>query len=106
MRKVIFTINDDLYLRDDLKRQNPKITQEQIDNIMVNLPCFRAVFTLYGSERSHLADHYELLTESGETNVNKLNGYQRGIVINECYQYFEGKINNPFGVIKIEELTI
>ena len=39
-------------------------------------------------------------------NVNDLNSYQNGCIINECHAYFEGRNDKPFGVVDIKEEVI
>ena len=105
MRKVTFIIDDEKYFRKEFKRQNPQLTENQIDDILSDIVSFKAVLTLYGECKS--LDRYELTDENGnQMNINNLNGYQKGVIINDCYAYFEGKsyFNNseqPCGVIKI-----
>ena len=105
MRKVTFIIDDEKYFRKEFKRQNPQLTENQIDDILSDIVSFKAVLTLYGEDKS--LDRYELTDENGnQMNINNLNGYQKGVIINDCYAYFEGKsyFNNseqPCGVIKI-----
>ena len=105
MRKVTFIIDDEQYFRNEFKRQNPQLTENQIDDILSDIVSFKAVLTLYGECKS--LDRYELTDENGnQMNINNLNGYQKGVIINDCYAYFERKsyFNNseqPCGVIKI-----
>ena len=105
MRKVTFIIDDEQYFRNEFKRQNPQLTENQIDDILSDIVSFKAVLTLYGEGKS--LDRYELTDENGnQMNINNLNGYQKGVIINDCYAYFERKsyFNNseqPCGVIKI-----
>lgn len=105
MRKVTFIIDDKQYFENDFKRQNPQLTENQIDDILSDIVSFKAVLTLYGEEKS--LDRYELTDKNGnQMSMNDLNGYQKGVIINDCYAYFEGKsyFNNgehPCGVIQI-----
>ena len=105
MRKVTFIIDDKQYFRNDLKCQNPQLTENQIDYIVSDVISFKAVLTLYGEGKS--INRYELTDENeNQMKINDLNGYQKGVIINDCYAYFEGKsyFNNneqPCGVIKI-----
>ena len=105
MRKVTFIIDDNQYFKNDFKRQNPQLTENQIDDILSDTEAFKAIFTLYGEGKN--INRYELTDENGnQTNINDLNGYQKGVIINDCYAYFEGKsyFNNseqPCGVIQI-----
>ena len=105
MRKVTFIIDDEQYFRKEFKRQNPQLTENQIDDILSDTVSFKAVLTLYGEGK--ILNRYELTDENGnQMRINDLNGYQKGVIINDCYAYFEGKsyFNNneqPCGVIKI-----
>lgn len=104
-RKVTFTIDDSQYLRNELKRNN--LTDKEIDEIfaMGTLSEFKGTFTLYG--RGITEDRYELFNANGEKmNVNDLNSYQNGCIINECHAYFEGRNDKPFGVVDIKEEVI
>lgn len=101
MRKVTFIIDDKQYFRNDLKCQNPQLTENQIDYIVSDIISFKAVLTLYGEGKS--INRYELTDENeNQMKINDLNGYQKGVIINECYAYFEGNNSEqPCGVIKI-----
>ncbi len=105
MRKVKFVIDDDCYFRQEFKKENPKLTEKQINNILSNATPFRAILTLYGNNK--YPDKYHLTDDDGnKININDLNGYQKGIIISDCHAYFEGRTsfnggNKPCGVIKI-----
>lgn len=105
MRKITFIIDDEKYFRNEFELQNPQLTENQIDDILSDIVSFKAVLTLYGEGKS--LNRYELTDENGnQMSINDLNGYQKGVIINDCYAYFEGKsyFNNseqPCGVIKI-----
>lgn len=93
MRKIIFTINDAEYFR----KEYPQLTFTDADT-------FKATYLLIGEKQP---DKYEITDYDGkEICIDDLNGYQRGIILCECVKYFEGKIKNPYGVVKIEETTI
>ena len=108
MSKVKFIIDDEKFLRDDLKRQSPEITENQIEDILSDIIPFKAIFTLY-STNGNYSDRYELTDFDGnKMNINSLNGYQRGLILSDCYSYFENRPyqNNadiPCGVIEIIE---
>lgn len=51
MRKVKFVIDDDCYFRQEFKKENPKLTEKQINNILSNATPFRAILTLYGNNK-------------------------------------------------------
>lgn len=105
MRKVIFKIDDKEYFRRDLKRQN--CTESQIEDILKELKNFKAIYTLYGNEKQ--VDRYELTDQDGnKININDLNGYEKGVVLNDCYAYFVGgkyhsNTDHPCGVVGILE---
>ncbi|MFQ7208565.1 MAG: hypothetical protein ACLRPZ_03875 [Coprococcus sp.] len=108
MRKVIFKIDDKEYLRRDLKRQN--CTGSQAEDILKNLNNFKAIYTLYGNKKQ--VDRYELTDYDGnKININDLNGYEKGVVLNDCYAYFVGEkycfdSDKPCGVVDIVEEEI
>jgi hypothetical protein len=103
MRKLTFIIDDlasmrELY-KDDLTEEFAKDREP-----------FKVIYSLVGNK---YPGRYELHDMNGnKLNVNDLNGYQRGCIINDCYKYFSGKGNycfgtvKPFGVISITEETI
>lgn len=105
MRKVIFKIDDKEYFRRDLKRQN--CTESQTEDILKGLGNFKAIYTLYGNEKQ--VDRYELTDQDGnKININDLNGYEKGVVLNDCYAYFVGRkyhsnADHPCGVVDIVE---
>lgn len=108
MRKVIFKIDDKEYFRRDLKRQN--CTESQTEDILKDLKNFKAIYTLYGEEKQ--VDRYELTDYDGnKININDLNGYEKGVVLNDCYAYFTGgkyhsDTKEPCGVVDIREEEI
>lgn len=71
---------------------------------------FKVIYTLYGEEK--VINNYELTDYNGNRiSLNTLNGYQRGVVLNDCMAYFTGgkyhsDSNSPCGVIKIEESEV
>lgn len=107
MRKVIFKINDKEYFKKDFKRQNINITEEQTEGILKGLKIFKAIYILYGNEKQ--VDRYELIDYDGnKMNINDLNGYEKGVVLNDCYAYFIGgkycfDSDSPCGVVEIIE---
>ena len=102
MRKVTFRIDDYNYFKNLFYSRFPESPKEDIEKALSGLnSCFKATFILTGEK---FPDQYELLSENGEKmNINSLNGYQKGIVICDCYRYFEGKIESPCGVVDIKE---
>ena len=105
MRKVTFKIDDQEYFKRELEREN--CTGEQTENILKGLGTFRAIYTLYGNGKN--VDRYTLTDHDGnKININDLNGYEKGVILNDCYAYFTGgKYHNnadkPCGVVEIIE---
>lgn len=107
MRKVTFYIDDDRYFRNQFKKENPSLTDDEIENIMKNMEPFRAIYSIIGNGK--FADKYALTDYSGKKiNINYLNGYQRGVILNDCMAYFTGgkycsNTDMSCGVTHIEE---
>lgn len=110
MRKVTFYIDDDKYFRGRFKKENPNLTDDEIENIMENITPFRAIYSIIGDGKS--ADKYELTDCNGnKINLNDLNGYQRGVILNDCMAYFtDGRyhenVDHPCGVVQIKEFDM
>lgn len=108
MRKVIFKIDDQEYFRRELEKEN--CTGEQTENILKGIGIFKAIYTLYGNGKQ--VDRYELTDYKGnKININDLNGYEKGVVLNDCYAYFTGgryfnNADKPYGVVDIIEEEI
>lgn len=105
MRKVIFKIDDKEYFRRELEKENvPNDIKEEILN---SVKGFKSIYTLYGNKKQ--VDRYELTDYDGnKININDLNGYERGVVLNDCYAYFVGRkyhsnASQPCGVVEIVE---
>lgn len=105
MRKVIFKIDDKEYFRRELEKENvPNDIKEEILN---SVKGFKSIYTLYGNEKQ--VDRYELTDYDGnKININDLNGYEKGVVLNDCYAYFTGEkyhsnASQPCGVVEIVE---
>lgn len=105
MRKVIFKIDDKEYFRRELEKENvPNDIKEEILN---SVKGFKSIYTLYGNEKQ--VDRYELTDQDGnKININDLNGYEKGVVLNDCYAYFVGgkycfNADKPCGVVEIVE---
>lgn len=102
MRKVIFTIDDIEYFK---RKHN--LTNEQTQDIFGNKESFKVIYTIIGEGKD--PDKYTLTDFDGnKININSLNGYQKGIIINDCMAYFMGGtyFNNsdcPCGVVDIRE---
>lgn len=105
MRKVIFKINDQEYFRKEFEKDG--CTGKQADGILKGLNNFKAIYTLYGNGNN--VDRYELTEYDGnKININDLNGYEKGVVLNDCYSYFVGgkyhsNADKPCGVVEIVE---
>ncbi len=102
MRKVIFTIDDIEYF----KRKH-HLTDERTQDIFGNQESFRVIYTIIGEGRN--PDKYQLTDFDGnKISINSLNGYQKGVIINDCMAYFTGgkyfdSSDSPCGVIDIRE---
>lgn len=111
-RKVVYNIADDIYLTEELRRQKPTLTDREIADILDDVRPFRATLILYG--RGKNVDRYELRKgkNNHKANINDLNGYQRGVIVNDCYAHFEGRdyfikgSPMPSGVITITEEVV
>lgn len=105
MRKVVFYIDDLCYFRKEFN-----LTETQTNDIFNGEDSFKVIYTLYGEEK--VINNYELTDYNGNRiSLNTLNGYQRGVVLNDCMAYFTGgkyqfKTEKPTGVIKIEETEL
>ena len=108
MRKVIFTIDDVEYFKRILQKQN--VTEEAQKDILDNLNQFKVIYTLYGEEKN--VDRYTITDYDGnKVNLNDLNGYQRGVILNDCMAYFNGEKyhgngTEPCGVIDIQDMEV
>lgn len=105
MRKVIFKIDDQEYFRKEFEKEG--CTESQTEDILKELKNFKAIYTLYGEEKQ--VDRYELTDYDGnQININDLNGYEKGVILNDCYAYFVGgkyhsNADKPCGVVGIIE---
>lgn len=105
MRKVTFTIDDLEYFK-----RKFSFTDRQMDEFFGDSESFMAIYTLVG-EGNH-PDKYELTDYNGnKISLEALNGYQKGIILNQCMEYFtNGKSlrTQPelHGVIKIDEMEV
>lgn len=105
MRKVIFKIDDKEYFRRELEKENvPNDIKEEILN---SVKSFKSIYTLYGEGNN--VNRYELTDYDGNRiSINDLNGYKKGVVLNDCYAYFAGgkyhsNADKPCGVVEIIE---
>lgn len=105
MRKVIFKIDDQEYFRKEFEKEG--CTENQIEDILKGLGNFKAIYTLYGNGKQ--VDRYELTDQDGnKISINDLNGYEKGVILNDCYTYFVGgkyhnNTDHPCGVVEIIE---
>lgn len=105
MRKVVFNIDDIEYFK-----RIYKFTNEQAAEIFKDIESFKCIYTIIGQGNN--PERYELRDLNGiEIQLNSLNAYQKGVVLNDCMEYFiggkyDGKKNKPCGVIKIEETVM
>lgn len=102
MRKVTFIINDLKWMR-----KYYKLTEEQFAEMFKDQESFKCIYTLYG--KGKMVDRYELTDYDGnKVHMDELNGYQKGVVLNDCYAYFTGGeyhsgTKEPCGVVEIRE---
>ena len=107
MRKVIFKINDIEYF---FQKYKDDMTSDGLTDLLESINPFRAVYTLIGEGKN--VDRYELTDYNGnKIKIDDLNGYQRGVVLNDCMAYFTGgkyfeNDTQPCGVIEITEEDI
>ena len=86
-KSIKFVIDDLEYFRREFLRQNPELTREQVADILCNLNDFKAIYTLYQDKNGR--QRYELTDVDGnKINLSDLNGYQKGVIINDCWRYF------------------
>lgn len=106
MRKVIFKINDQDYFRKEFEKDG--CTRKQTDDLLKGVGNFKAIYTLYGEGKN--VNRYELTDyDENKININDLNGYEKGVVLNDCYAYFTGgkyhcNEDKPCGVVEIIEV--
>ena len=99
MRKVTYKINDIEWFRRDMTERHPEWTMDQINEILstMNKP-FIAEYTLYGV--GNQPGKYELIVngESWSINDERLNGYHRGCILNDCIRQFMGAERDKFNI--------
>lgn len=106
MRKVTFKIDDEEFFK---RQYKDKLTEEEWNDFFTGTKPFKAIYTIIGDK---YPDRYELADLDGNKLVrDNLNGYQKGVVLNDCMAYFnDGKYfddaDKPCGVIDITEETI
>lgn len=105
MRKVIFTINDLEWFK-----RCYNLSDDMLKSLSEERNAFKCMFTLIGEGTT--IDRYTLTDGVGnKLNINDLNGFEKGVIINDCYAYFEGRSYSdesarPCGIIDIHETTI
>ena len=114
MRKVTFIINDYEYFKKQMLEEAE--TEDQAKDILEIIfrdnHIFNAVYSLICTDSGNVPNKYELTTAEGEKlNINDLNGYEKGVVLNQCWDYFTGKrdfdgCTMPCGVIEIKEAEV
>lgn len=101
LREVTYHIDDAAYMKELYKNQGEKDVDKTIDDLVTP---FRCTYQLIGRKDKPDSDYYVLRDEAGKwMNRNDLNGYQRGVILNDCERHFEGKCKKPFGVVRIKE---
>lgn len=102
MRKVIFKIDDIEWFR-----RFYEVPEEDFKKVFEGKESFKVIFTLYGNGKT--VDRHELTDFNGnKKNINDLNGYEKGVILNDCYAYFEGRKYHseariPVGMIEVIE---
>lgn len=102
MRKVTFKIDDLAWMQ-----KFYGFTEMDMQNIFGEADSFKAIYTLYGEDND--IDRYTLTDYDGnKIRLDDLNGFQKGVVLNDCYAYFVGGRyhcdgKEPCGVIDIKE---
>lgn len=108
MRKVTFEIDDKAFFKKSFMEESG-MTEEKAESILADIDSFICTYSLIGG---CMPDRYELTDRNGqEMNINDLNGYQKGVVLNDCYAYYvggkyHGDAKEPCGVIRITETEV
>ena len=99
MRKVKYHINDLEWMK-----QHYKMSGKEFSSIFDGQIPFQAVYSLIGEQNSN---KYVLLDiEGNRLNINNLNGYEKGVILNDCNNHFLGKTSVPRGAVSIIEEAI
>lgn len=102
MRKVTFYIDDLEWFR-----KSYNLTDKQMEDLFSDTGSFKVIYTLYGDGNE--VDRYTLTDyEGNKIDINSLNGYQKAVVLSDCWAYFTGNKysdgdSEPCGVMRIEE---
>ena len=108
MRKVTFEIDDKAFFKKSLVEKDG-LTEEKAESILADMDSFICTYSLIGGK---MPDRYELTDRNGQKmNINDLNGYQKGVILNDCYAYYVGgeyddNGTEPCGVIRITETEV
>lgn len=99
-RKAIFVIDDNKYFKEQYN-----LTDEQALEVLT-IPTFKAIYSLFGNGNN--LDRYELVDVFGNSiDINKLNGYQKAMILGECENYFMGiQKDKPCGVVEMKEMFV
>lgn len=101
-RKVTFVIDDLAFFKVDFS-----FTDNQMKETFREKESFKAIYTLTGYGKN--LDRYTLTDFDGnKIPLDSLNGYQKGIILNDCCAYFTGgkyfdNSTFPCGVVEIKE---
>lgn len=100
-KKVTYIINDYVFFLNELT-DSYHLEYDEALNIVDYMEPFECMLVLEGTESSNIPDRYKLYDKMHKPmNINSLNGYQKGCIINECYKHYAGNAEKPFGVIAI-----
>ena len=101
MRKVTYKINDIEWFRKDMVDHHPELTMDQINDILeaMNEP-FIAEYSLYGN--GNQPEKYELIVNGEPWSINddRLNGYHKGCILNDCIRQFIGAEREPTNIAR------
>lgn len=99
MRKVTYYIDDLEFFKADMN-----LSAENFKEMFGDKESFKAIYTLSGHD--NIPEEYTLTDYSGrKIPLDSLNGYQKGVVLNDCMAHFTGgkydsNASKPCGVVK------
>lgn len=102
MREVTYYIDDLVYFKKEYA-----LSEEIFNDVFSGQTSFKVIYTLIGDGTN--VDRYTLTDYKGRRiPFDSLNGYQKGVVLCDCYSHFVGgkyhsDSKTPCGVVKIEE---
>lgn len=98
-RRVTYHINDHESLR------MMYAGAEGLEGILESLPPpFICTYTLIGDSGNMYPDRYELRDEEGnKININSLNGYQKGVVLDNAKRHYSGMNDDMYGIMSYTE---